>query len=101
MLHTITAEMKAQILLWILLDYLPSVSQVQFILIYAIDFFFIWRILIYVIFVIATLVPQTCPRATQRESRSIEIDKLIHNNDGRPLDMIFDKEGGTWRAVGG
>ena len=22
------------------------------------------------------------------------------NNDGKPIDMIFDKEGGTWRLVG-
>ena len=50
--------------------------------------------------VIAASIPQKRPKATHKESRSIELDKLIHNNDGRPLDMIFDKAGGTWRAVG-
>ena len=43
---------------------------------------------------------QKQPRATRNESRSIELEKLIHNNDKRPLDMTFDKEGGTWRAIG-
>ena len=57
-------------------------------------------ILIHVIFLIAALAPQQRCRATWRESRSIELDKLIHNNDGQPIDMIFDKEGETWMAVG-
>ena len=50
--------------------------------------------------VIAAPIPQKRPRATHKESRSIESEKLIHDNDRRPLDMIFDKVGGTWRAVG-
>ena len=50
--------------------------------------------------VIAAPIPQTRPRATHKESRSIELEKLIHDNDGRPLNMIFDKVSGTWRAVG-
>ena len=44
--------------------------------------------------------PQKRPRATRKESRSIELEKLIHNNDKRPIDMTFDKECGTWRAIG-
>ena len=40
------------------------------------------------------------PSATRKESRSIELEKLIHNNGRRPLDMTFDKEGGTWREIG-
>ena len=54
----------------------------------------------YVMFVIAVPLPQKRPRAIQKESRSVELEKLIHNNDGRPINMIFDKEGGTWRAIG-
>ena len=50
-------------------------------------------------FVIAAPPPQKWPRATRKESRSVELEKLIHNNDGRPIDMIFNKEGGTWRAI--
>ena len=34
------------------------------------------------------------------ESRSVEFDKLILQNEGNSIDMIFDKEGGMWRAVG-
>ena len=45
--------------------------------------------------VIAAPLPHKQPRATRKESRSIELEKLIHDNDGRPLDMIFDKVGGT------
>ena len=40
------------------------------------------------------------PLSDGRESRSIELDKLIHNNDNRSLDMLFGKEGATWRAIG-
>ena len=58
------------------------------------------RILIYVMFVIAASYPQKRPKATQKESRLVELEKLIHNNDGRPIDIIFDKEDGTWRAIG-
>ena len=39
-------------------------------------------------FVIAVTLPQKWPW------------ELIHNNDEKPLDMIFDKEGETWRAIG-
>ena len=53
----------------------------------------------YVRFVISAP-PQKQARVTQKESRSIELEKLIHNDDRRPIDMTFDKEGGTWRAIG-
>ena len=66
---------------------------------YYLSFYVLW-IFIYVMFVIAAHPPQKWPRATQKESRSVELKKLIHNNDGRPIDMIFDKEGGTWGAIG-
>ena len=54
----------------------------------------------HVIFLIVALAPQQRRRVTRRESRSIELNKFIHNNDGQPVDMIFDKEGETWKAVG-
>ena len=44
--------------------------------------FYVLRILMYVMFVIAAPLPQKWPRATRKESRSVELDKLIHNNDG-------------------
>ena len=50
--------------------------------------------------VIVAPIPQKWPKATHKESRSIELEKLIHDNDRKPLDMMFDKAGGTWRAVG-
>ena len=53
----------------------------------------------YVIFVITTH-PHKWPKATQKESRSLELEKLIHNNNGRPIDMTLDKEGGTWMVIG-
>ena len=51
-------------------------------------------------FGIAVSLPQKWPRTTHKKSRLVELEKLIHNNDGRLIDMIFDKEGGTWRAIG-
>ena len=39
--------------------------------------------------------PQKRSRVTLKESRSIGLEKLIHDNDGRLLDIIFDKGGGT------
>ena len=53
----------------------------------------------YVMFVIAAPPPKW-PRATRKEFRSIELEKLIHNNNGRPIEMAFDKEDGIWRAIG-
>ena len=49
---------------------------------------------------VITAPPQKRPRATQKEFRSIELEKLIHDNNGRPINMTFDKEGKTWRAIG-
>ena len=53
----------------------------------------------YVMFVI-TAPPQKWPRATRKKSRSIELEKLIHNNNERPINNTFDKESGTWREIG-
>ena len=50
--------------------------------------------------VIAAPLPHKQPRATRKESRSIKLEKLIHDNNRKPLDMIFDKAGGTWRVFG-
>ena len=37
---------------------------------------------------------QKRPKTTRKESRLVELDKLILQNGGNPIDMIFDKEGG-------
>ena len=43
---------------------------------------------------------QSHSKATRQESRSLDLDRLIAANGGKPFPIEFDKEGGTWKAVG-
>ena len=53
-----------------------------------------------ILFYISFAAPIGRSKATRQDSRSLDLDRLITANGGNPLPMIFDKEGGTWRAVG-